>query len=122
MAQIPINNGQTGLVVRNALNDMFTEIYDSISSPLRLNGINSNTQKLIPANTFLQGIYIRATEGAPTLRIGTTPNGQEICPDVQPGDFLSVLVQQYVNGGLSLYFTLSGGRINVRFDAIQKFF
>lgn len=122
MAQIPINNGQSGLVVRTSLNDMFTELYSAIVLPLKQNGISANAQQIIPSDTFLQAIYISATAGTPTIRIGTTPNGTDICPDVQPGAFQSVIVQQYFSGGATLYLTLSGGTVNVRFDVIQDFY
>jgi hypothetical protein len=122
MAQIPINNGQSGLVVRNALNGMFTELYSAVVLPLKLTGINANTQQAIPVDTFLQAIYISATVGTPTIRIGTTPNGEEICPDVQPGAFQSVIVQQYFASGTTLYITMSGGTVNIRFDVIQDFY
>lgn len=122
MAQIPINNGQSGLVVRTALNSMFAEIYGAIVLPLKINGATGNTQQLIPADTYLQAIYISATAGTPTIRIGTTPNGEEICPDVQPGSFQPVLVQQYFSSGATLYITMSGGTVNIRFDVIQDFY
>lgn len=120
MAQIPINNGQSGLVVRNALNGMFTELYSTIILPLKLIGITSNAQQVIPANTWLDSIYISATAGTPTIRIGTTPNGEEICPDVQPGNFQPVMAQQYYATDTTLYITLSGGTVSIRFNVINN--
>lgn len=122
MAQIPINNGQSGLVVRTALNSMFGELYGAIVLPLKLNGISGNTQQIIPVDTYLQAIYMSATAGAPTIRIGTAPNGDDICPDVLPGAFQPVIVQQYFAAGATLYITMSGGTVNVRFDVIQDFY
>jgi hypothetical protein len=122
MARIPINNGQSGLVVRTALNGMFTEIYAAIVLPLKLNGINSNTQQVIPVDTFVQALYISTTAGAPFIRIGTTPNGEEICPDVNPGAFQPVAVQQYFATGSTFYITISGGTVSIRFDVIQDFY
>lgn len=122
MSQQIINNGESGLVVRNKLNSMFTEIYGALVLPLKLTGISANSQQIIPVDTFLQAIYISATAGTPTIRIGTAPNGQDICPDVQPGAFQSVLVQQYFSAGVTLYITLSGGTVNIRFDVIQDFY
>jgi hypothetical protein len=122
MAQIIIQNGQSGLVVRNALNAMYTELYGAIVLPLKLPGITGNTQQIIPVDTFLQAIYMTATAGTPTVRIGTTPNGTEISPDVQPGAFQSVIVQQYFASGTTLYITMSGGTLNFRFDVIADFY
>jgi hypothetical protein len=122
MAQQVINNGESGLVVRNKLNSMFAELYAAVVLPLKLTGITGNTQQVIPVDTFLQAVYISATAGTPTIRIGTTPNGEEICPDVQPGSFQPVVVQQYFASGVTLYITLSGGTVNIRFDVIQDFY
>lgn len=122
MAQQIINNLEGGLSVRNKLNSMFGELYAAIVLPLKLNGITGNTQQIIPVDTFIQALYMSATSGTPTIRIGTTPNGEEICPDVQPGAFQSVVVQQYFSAGVTLYITLSGGTVNVRFDVIQDFY
>jgi hypothetical protein len=122
MAQQVINNGESGLVVRGKLNNMFTELYASIVLPLKLPGITGNTQQVIPVDTFLQAIYMTATAGTPTVRIGTAPNGQDICPDVQPGSFQTVFVQQYYPTGVTLYITLSGGTVNFRFDTYQDFY
>jgi hypothetical protein len=122
MAQQVINNGESGLVVRNKLNSMFTELYAAVVLPLKLTGIAGNTQQVIPVDTFLQAVYISATAGTPTIRIGTTPNGEEICPEVQPGSFQPVVVQQYYSAGVTLYITLSGGTVNIRFDVIQDFY
>jgi hypothetical protein len=122
MAQQTINNLEGGLSVRNKLNSMFAELYSAIVSPLKLNGISANAQQVIPVDTYLQALYISATSGTPTIRIGTTPNGEEVCPDVQPGAFQSVIVQQYFSAGVTLYITLSGGTVNIRFDVIQDFY
>jgi hypothetical protein len=122
MALQIINNGESGLVVRNKLNSMFSELYSAIVLPLKINGATGNTQQIIPVDTYLQALYMSATAGTPTIRIGTTPNGEEICPDVQPGAFQSVIVQQYFSAGITLYITLSGGTVNIRFDVIQDFY
>lgn len=117
-----INNGETGLSVRTKLNNMFSELYGAAVLPLKLNGISANNTQIIPADTFVNSIFISATIGTPTIRIGTTPNGTDICPDVQPGSFQAIMVQQYFPTGITLYLTLSGGTVNVRFDVIQNFY
>lgn len=122
MAQITIINGESGLSVRNALNGMFGELYGAIVQPLKQIGISSNVQQAIPVNTYVNGAFISTVSGNPTVRIGTTPNGQDICPDVQPGSLQPVLVQQYFSGGVTLYITISGGTVNIRFDVIQQFY
>jgi hypothetical protein len=122
MPLIPILNGQSGLVVRTAINSMFTELYGAAVLPMKLNGISGNTTQIIPADTFVKAIAIASTAGTPLIRIGTTPNGVEICPDINPGSFQQITVEQYFSAPTNLYITLSGGTVNIRFDTIQDFF
>lgn len=122
MAQQTINNGDTGLAVRTALNGMFGELYGALVIPLKLTGVNANTNQDIPDNTFLQDIFISATVGTPTLRIGTTPNGTDIMPDTAPGSFSQVSVQQYIATATTLYITISGGTVNIRFGVLNNFY
>lgn len=122
MAQQIINNLESGLSVRNKLNTMFGELYGAVVAPLKQPGINGNTQQIIPVDTFLQAIYISPVSGTPVIKIGTTANGDEICPEIQPAGFQSVIVQQYFAVSTTLYITLSGGVVNLRYDVIQDFF
>ena len=122
MQQI-INNGESGLVVRNKLNDMFGELYGSFTIPIKLEGLTANTTQNIATNTFLQEIAIIAVSGTPTVRIGTTPNGEEIVPDVFPSSISLTTVQQYFASATPLYITISGGgSINIRMDILTNFF
>jgi hypothetical protein len=122
MAQQIINNGESGLVVRNKLNLMFAELYGALVLPLKLPGINTNTQQVISADSFVQSIYISSTIGNPSIRIGITPNGEEILPEIQPGSFTQVTVEQYFSGDTNFYISISGGTVNIRFGLISKFY
>lgn len=122
MAQQIVNNNESGLNCRNAINSNFSELYSAIVQPLKQIGITGNTQQIVPANTYLQSVFISLVSGTPTIRIGTTPNGQEICPDVQPNTLQITAVDQYFANQTTLYVTLSGGEVNIRYDAIQSFF
>lgn len=123
MAQIVINNGDSGLTVRTALNSMFAELYGSIIVPIKVNGVNANRTQAIPANAFVSDISLSATAGAPTFRIGTTPGGNEVLPDTLIGNSLFISVQLYFQGAGNLYFTLTGvGTISYRIDVLNNFY
>lgn len=122
MGQTTINDGDSGLVVRTALNTMFGELYSALIVPTKIEGITGNTSQSIAANSYIDYLAITATAGSPTIRIGTTPNGTEICPDIEPGNFSSITVQEYFSTNSTLYITLSGGTVNLRIGLLNNFF
>lgn len=122
MSQQTINNNDTGLVIRTALNAMFTELYGAIPVPIKLPGEMGNFSQLIPANTFLAVISISATNGTPVIRIGTTPNGTDVLTDTTINGFNQVQQDAYYVTDTTLYFTLSGGIVNIRLDVLQNFY
>lgn len=125
MAQQIISDSESGLSARNALNSMFAELYAAIVQPIRILGAGGNTIQPILANTMVVQLQIRALTGSfPTVRIGTTPNGQDILDDtvINAAGYL-VSVQQYFSGAGNLYFTWTtgSGTVNVRIDVINNF-
>lgn len=122
MSQTFINNNDPGLDVRNTLNFMFTEIYASIIVPIKIPGVNLNTVQTIPFNTWLNQIIVATTAGGPTLRIGTTANGTELCDDTLVGAYFRIPAGLYFPNNQDIYFTISGGVINVRIDVIPNYF
>lgn len=121
--QTTINNNDTGLVVRTALNNMFTELYGNISVPKKLTNVAGNTTYLIVANTFVSSIEATSIGGTPTLRIGTTANGTEMLEDTVIGAFQNVRTDQYFTASQLLYFTVTGaGTLNIRIDQINNYF
>lgn len=121
--QQTINNGDSGLSVRNALNSMFTELYGAILVPIKLPNIGFNTTVPIKANTFVQAIALVAISGNPVVRIGTTPNGQDILGDTAiTSTILPLILQQYFSADTTLYITLGTGAINVRIDVNPSYF
>lgn len=117
-----INNLESGLLVRNALNAMFTELYSNIAQPIRKPGIAGNTTQDMAADTYVSDIAVSGIAGAPILRIGITPNGQELLPDTAVGNSLPVQTDYYFQNAGTLYFTLSGGTINIRIDYIPNYY
>lgn len=122
MAQVTINNNDSGLTVRNALNGMFTEIYSTIIVPIKLAGVNVNTIQAILANTFVNKISMSKTAGNPLVRIGSAPNGEQYFAETLIGGFNEALLDAYFAGNTNLYITVSGGTINMRIDVIPNFY
>lgn len=124
MGQQLILNGESGLDVRNSLNEMFFELYASITVPIKLSAIAGNTAiDNVPADTFINDIAILVNSGSPTIRIGITPGGNEILDDFQFTTF-NFLVTQYLITSLSniyITFVSGSGNVNIRIDPIYNF-
>lgn len=123
MAQITINNGEDGLDVRTALNSMFTELYSTITQPLKFPAQAASFQTTIKANTFVASIFAALAATVPTVRIGVTPNGTELSGDITPdANGLQIAVNQYFAVDTIVYFTISGGSLNFRINIIPNFY
>jgi hypothetical protein len=124
MAQIIINDGDSGLTVRNELNAMFAELYGAILLPIKLPGVTGNTTQAIAANTYVSKISIMPLAGTATIRIGTTPNGFDIMQDTLISGFQPVLVQEdyAVNTTIYITFTTGSDTLNFRFDVVPNYF
>lgn len=111
MAQSIIENGESGLAVRTALNNMFTELYAAAapSAPIVIEAMAGNTNVAVSAGVLINNIYITQQTGSVTLRIGITPNGEELLSDTEIDVFQAVMAQQYFKTAGTLYFTFSGG-------------
>lgn len=125
MGQITINNGDSGLVVRNALNGMFTELYGSIVTAIKIPGQNVTFMYSVPGNTFIHDIFIALANGSDpaTVRLGSTPNGTEYTEDIEPSAAgLQVSLQQYFGVQTPVYITISGGTLNFRINQEANFY
>ena len=122
MSQQIINNGESGLVVRTKLNDMFSELYGNTAVPVKMPAIGANTTQVISANTFLQSLEVVKVSGTPILKIGTSPGGEELFPQMEITGFSQSNAQLYCPTDTTLYFTISGGVVNIRLDVINNYF
>lgn len=124
MPRIPINNGDSGLTVRNAINSMTQELYASLTVPIRMKNVQANAAQAIPADSQVMKISVVGTAGAPTIRIGITPNGQELLPDTAIGaQFPPIITEEYFPADGNIYITFSNaGTILVRIDAILNYY
>lgn len=124
MSQKILNNGESGLIIRGKINDNFTELYGSLTIPVKIPGISSNTTQVIASNVFLSRITISRISGGCTLRIGTSPNGEQLLSDTLIDGFIPVQEDVYFADTSTIYFTFSGaaGLVNVRMDIIPNYF
>lgn len=113
MAQQQIVNLEQGLLVRNALNSMFTDLYSALAFPYKLLNISDNAEQQILAGTYIPSIYILPVAGAPILQIGITGGGEEILPQQPVTDFIPISAGQWFAATGSIFITLSGGTISV---------
>lgn len=124
MSRVNIENGNSGLTARNAINGNFTELYANLPLPIKIAGMAANFNQAIAANVMVTNIFIKPVSGGPvTLRIGTTANGQEILPDTPVSGQQIVNANEYFGSAGTLYFTFSSGsgNLNVRIDVINNF-
>jgi len=119
-----IQNGESGLNVRNALNGMLQELYNSIATPVKLPGENVNFTQVFPANTKLQQVSMVALEGTPTIRVGTTPNGHDLVEDTVVDQSNDYVLQYYCKQATTVYFTFvqGPGTISARVDVINNYY
>lgn len=120
-----IDNSESGLNVRNALNEMFFELYGTINPPFKYVNANQNFSQAISANVLVTTITITNISSSPTLRIGITPNGQEILGDIAITNTIIVTAQQYFLSTGIIYFTWTSGNfsgiVNIRMDVINNY-
>ena len=117
-----INNGDSGLIVRTALNSMFTELYAAVYMPIKLPNVSVNTELVIPENTFVKSIFMTVVSGTPTVNIGTSGNSGNIIPTSLLTGFNQAIVDWPPQAQQTFYITISGGVVSFRFDVLPSFF
>ena len=114
-------SGDPAYIFTNKINQMFAELYGVFNLPIKITGQSGIFTVNISANTWVEKIVIWTQTGTPDITIGTTSGGNDICDTTQISTYLPILVQQYFNNATTLYFTNSGGNINLRIDQINNF-
>lgn len=124
MAQQIIDNLEGGTAVRTALNAMFAELYGSLTFPTKLGVLSANAEQPIPSNTVIQFIFINPVSGSPVLDIGTTANGGEVFPSAIITGFTPITSFDMLNrtGISNLFFTLTGGQVEITIVTIPNIF
>jgi hypothetical protein len=124
MSQQPINRGSlpndgtgdTAYVMSGQVNANFAELYASLSPPIILSNRTGNISQALVAKTNISKMYFGVVSGTPSLKIGTVPNGNDVLP--LSSDFSEpFLIEQFFSSATTLYFTITGGNINIQIDA-----
>jgi len=86
------------------------------NTPIQLTSQTGNITQAISANTWIDKISIFQAGGAPVVRIGTTPNGEDVMTDATVTTYAQVKPEVYTLAGNTLYFTINGGSVDIRID------
>lgn len=116
MARQDILNGESGLNVRNALNAMFTELYNAISPKFEIPGASTNQEASILENTYVAKIMMRKTPGSsgtPNVTIGLTGGGNDIMEAADIPTFAEVDYKEYFLDAANIFFTITGGTVDI---------
>ena len=83
-------------------------------SGIKMQNISGNQSVNIPADSFIDDFQIVKISGTPVIKCGTSANGDDVFLSQTISDFLILDYSQEINTSTILYFTLSGGEINLR--------
>jgi hypothetical protein len=126
MSQQFFTNGETGDQVRAVIDANFGELYAGASLPIKIENTGANQTVSIAANTYIESIALGFVSGSPTISIGTTPGGTDIlnAQELNNTTNWSYIVQQQKPSAssYSLYFTISGGNVNIRVNQSINYF
>jgi hypothetical protein len=70
--------------------------------------------------TFTPTIYTKKITGSPSLKIGTTLGGDDLLPLTPLDDFNRIDLNYYNSANYTIYFTPSGGSLDLRIDKINS--
>jgi hypothetical protein len=118
MGQQVINNNDSGLLVRNGLNNMFTELYAATYIPFIFLNQTSNFAQGITANSWVDKIVI---SGTATIKVGTSSGADDILPENNILDGIKIMIQDYKASTITYYFTIVSGTISARIDTISNY-
>ena len=116
------NTGDTAYVFSGKINANFTELYAAIITPVILLNQTGSFSQGIAVTTWLEKLVIIPQLGTPSIMIGTTDGGNDIIDTTPVVDFLPVKFEQYFPTGITLYFTVTSGNVNINFDQKNSFF
>lgn len=86
-------------------------------------GKNANFNIAYAANTKFYSINFRQTAGSPTVKVGTSAGADDICTDraVASGTDRNVSVDVGFESATTLYFTISGGTLDITIEYRQTY-
>jgi hypothetical protein len=119
--QVPINVPKLGggyITKRINVSDLLAGVG---GSAIKLADQTGNVSQILPANTWVEFVHVRTISGTPTIKIGTTLNGNQILDTSDVGDSMPVMVQLYFANITTLYFAIVGGNVNIRIEPINDY-
>jgi hypothetical protein len=109
--------GDSAYVFSGKINANFTELYAAIVTPVVLINQTGNFTQGIAVKTWLEKLVIVPQLGTPSVKIGTILGGNDIIDTTPVDSSLPVMIQHYYDSGVTLYFTITGGNVNINFDS-----
>jgi hypothetical protein len=113
--------GDTAYVFTGKINQMFGELYGISALPIKFTNQSGDFTLSIPADTWIEQIFVTPQTGTPDIKIGTSLHGNEILDTTLIGNYIPVQVQLYFTNSATIYFEASGGNVNIRVDIITNF-
>ena len=91
---------------------------------LKKRTISSDTTQSIPANSKLLSIDYRQVSGTPTVKCGLTAGTDGIHPDVSisSGEDENIILMKTYESSQMLYFTVSGGTVDINVNVNENVF
>jgi hypothetical protein len=123
MALQVINNGESGLSVRQKLNAMLAELYGALPSiPTFLRNKTGAQTFQLTGNCFLIYIFVKKLSTNASISIGTSIGGSQLAPATDIGvDPRPFLIQQPYSSNTTIYFTITG-TVDIRIEPINTLF
>lgn len=77
---------------------------------------------VLPINSYLpSGIVIKPISSTPTIKVGTTEGASDIYPETILTEAFLLLLQSYQNANQTLYFSVTGGTITIKYLLHEDF-
>ena len=107
--------GDTAYAMSGKINDNFNELYTALNPPIVLSNKTGSVSQVIANKTSVSKMYFSRVSGAPSVICGTTPGGTDVFEAIT--DFSSpILVDRYFATSVTIYFTISGGNVNIQIN------
>lgn len=119
--QIPINKPKVGGGWKTYRINVTDLLAGTGSQPIQRLNKTGNDSQAIASNSFVNQISILPVSGTPTIKIGTSPNGNQIADTFAIGNFAPVTVQLYFPDAGTIYFVITDGSVNIRIDVFNNY-
>lgn len=84
--------------------------------PIFLADKTGNVSQAIPSNSWIDKITLFFRAGAPIVRVGSSPNGEQYMVETNVSDYAIIYPEHYAGADETVYFTINNGNIDVRID------